>query len=619
MSGPNLRRGWGDIALAVIVVAVVAMMVVPLPAVAIDLLLAVSFASAVIILLTAVYAPSPARLTTLPTILLVATLFRLGVNVSTTRRILAEADGGAVVRAFGDFVAQGDLVVGLVVFAVITIVQYLVVAKGAERVAEVAARFALDGLPGKQLAIDADQKAGTIDGAEAARRRAALERQSQLYGALDGAMKFVKGDALAAILIVAINLIGGLVIGVGERGLSLADAARIYAVQSVGDGLVVQLPALLVALAAALAVTRIASADGERAVGDDIVAQLGAEPRALGTAAVLLAGLGLVPGLPHVPFLVLATVAAGLTLLARARPRPVGERHTLAVADALALPRTDGVALALAPAAGARLEPAALARVLTEARGAVERRLGVRAPGLAVVTDPRVAADDGELRVWGTTVEWMAAPATADELARPLTEALVRHADALLRAGAVQGLLDELGPGQAPLVRDVVPRVASLATLTDVLRRLVREGVAIHDLAAILEALARVPAGAARDAAALAEQVRAHTARAVSAGLAPRGKLEAWTLDPMIEEVVRGAVVARDGGAVVALEPALCRDIVDAVRRALGDRGVVIAAGDVRRHLRTVLEPELPGVAVIAPHELLAGVLVTPRGRVELA
>ena len=283
-----MRRGWGDLALAVIVVAVVAMMVVPLPALAIDLLLAMSFTSAVVILLTAVYAPSPARLTTLPTILLVATLFRLGVNVSTTRRILAEGDGGQVVRAFGDFVAQGELVVGLVVFGVITIVQYLVVARGAERVAEVAARFALDGLPGKQLAIDADLKAGSIDAAEAGRRRAALEQQSQLYGALDGAMKFVKGDALAAILIVAINLIGGLVIGVGSRGLSLSAAAKIYAVQSVGDGLVVQLPALLVALAAALAVTRIASADGERAVGDDMVAQLAAQPRALATTAVLL-------------------------------------------------------------------------------------------------------------------------------------------------------------------------------------------------------------------------------------------------------------------------------------------------------------------------------------------
>ncbi|MBK9035304.1 MAG: FHIPEP family type III secretion protein [Myxococcales bacterium] len=620
MAGSSFRRGWGDIALAVIVVAVVAMMVVPLPALAIDLLLALSFTSAVVILLTSVYATAPARLTTLPTILLVATLFRLGVNVSTTRRILAEADGGQVVKAFGNFVAQGDLVVGLVVFAVITIVQYLVIARGAERVAEVAARFALDGLPGKQLAIDADLKAGAIDAAEAGRRRRALEQQSQLYGALDGAMKFVKGDAIAAILIVAINLIGGLVIGVGERGLSLAEAARIYAVQSVGDGLVVQLPALLVALAAALAVTRLASADGERAVGDDIVAQLGAQPRALATTAVLLAALGLVPGLPHVPFLVLAAVAGGLALLARAAAGRVAPSATIAVAATTDdRGRPDGVVIAVAPRVAAALDRAALATVLSDVRAGLIARLGVRVPGLAVIGDAAVASADAELRLWGTTVDWLPAPRTAADLVAPLTAALAGCADELIRAGGVQAMLDELGPGQAPLVRDVVPRVASLAVVTDVLRRLVREGVAIHDLGAILEALAQVPTGGAKDAASLTEQVRGRTGRAVTAGVAPRNKLEAWTLDPMIEDVVRSAILPRDGGAIVALEPDLGRDIVGAVRRVVGERGVILVAGDVRRHLRTVLEPELPGVAVVAPHELVAGVVVTPRGRIDLA
>jgi|JI10StandDraft_1071094.scaffolds.fasta_scaffold45971_3 type III secretion protein V len=619
--GSHARRGWGDLALAVVVVAVVAMMVVPLPALAIDLLLAVSFTSAVVILLTAVFAPDPGRLTTLPTILLVATLFRLGVNVSTTRRILAEADGGEVVRAFGGFVASGDLIVGLVVFAVITIVQYLVVARGAERVAEVAARFALDGLPGKQLAIDADLRAGAIDAAEAAQRRGALERQSQLYGALDGAMKFVKGDAVAAILIVAINLIGGLAIGVGERGLSLAAAAEIYAVQSVGDGLVVQLPALLVALAAALAVTRLASADGERAIGDELFAQLGAQPRALGTAAVLLAGLGVVPGLPHLPFLLLAAVAGGLAALAWAAPRRLRTGAPLATVATSAGPpvaRADGVVVAVTPAIAASLDGGAVGQAIADARATLAARLGVRAPTVAVVADPAVSAADAELRLWGTTVEWLAAPRRADDLLAPLAAALARHADALIRPGAVQAMLDELGPGQAPLVRDVVPRVASLATLTEVLRRLVREGVAIHDLTAILEGLAQAPAGGPRDPAALAELVRGHATRAVSAGVAPRGKLEAWTLDPLIEEAVRGAILPRDGGAIVALPPDVARDIVGAVRRAVGDRGVVLTAGDVRRHLRTVLAPELPGVSVVSPHELSAGVLVTPRGRVEL-
>jgi type III secretion protein V len=620
MAGPQLRRGWGDIALAVIVVAVVAMMVVPLPALVIDLLLAISITSAVVILLSALYAPSPARLTTLPTILLVTTLFRLGVNVSTTRRILAHADGGQVVRAFGNFVAESDLVVGLVVFAVITIVQYLVVARGAERVAEVAARFALDGLPGKQLAIDGDLKSGSIDAGEAIRRRAALEQQSQLYGALDGAMKFVKGDAIAAILIVAINLIGGLVVGVGERGLSLRDAAAVYAVQSVGDGLVVQLPALLVALAAALTVTRIASADSASAVGDDIVRQLGGQPRALATAAVLLALLGLVPGLPHVPFLILAIVAAGLALVGRARPAPRDHDDVIAsAAGPVPGAHADGVCIGLSPVVAITLDREAVAVVLAEVRAGLATQLGIRAPTITVVSDATVGGADAELRLWGTTVDWLPAPRTASDLSAPLAIALRSHADALIRAGMVQTLLDELGPGQAPLVRDVVPRVASLGTLTEILRRLVREGVAIHDLGAALEALSQTPAASARDAATLTEIVRSHCARAVTAGLAPRGRMEAWTLDPMIEEVVRGALLPREGGAIVALAPDLARDIVVAVRRVVGDRGVVIASGDVRRHLRTLLEPELPGITVVAAHELLAGVTVTPRGCIEIS
>ncbi len=372
----------GDVALAIVVVAVVAMMLVPLPRAAIDVLLAVSLTSAVVILLSAVYAPSPARLTTLPTLVLLATLFRLGLNVSTTRRILAEGDGGEVVRAFGAFVAQGDLVVGVVVFAVITIVQYLVVARGAERVAEVAARFALDGLPGKQLAIDADLKAGAIDAGEAGRRRAALESQSQLYGALDGAMKFVKGDVLAAILIVVVNLAGGMLVGMGERGMSARDAASIYAIQAIGDGLVVQVPALLVALAAALVVTRVASADGERAVGDDIVRQLGAQPRAFFTAAGLLALLGLVPGLPTAPFLVLAAVAVVVGLVARARPAG-GSPDATVLAEAVGAPALvvdDGLELAVGAELAARLRPdPALVATLAAARDGLRERLGVRA------------------------------------------------------------------------------------------------------------------------------------------------------------------------------------------------------------------------------------------------
>ena len=616
------RRGWGDVALAVVVIAVVAMMVVPLPRLAIDLLLALSLTSAVLVLLAAVYAPSPSRLSTLPTVLLVTTLFRLGLNVSTTRRILAEGHTGDVsdvVEAFGGFVAQANLVIGLVVFAVITVVQYVVVARGAERVAEVAARFALDGLPGKQLAIDADLRAGAIDAAEAGRRRGALERQSSLYGALDGAMKFVKGDAIAAILIVVINLAGGLIIGIGQRGMDAAEAARTYTILSVGDGLVAQLPALLVAVAAALVVTRVAAEGGERAIGDDIAVQLGAEPRAFFTAAALLAALGLVPGLPAVPFLVLAAIAGAVGLWLRARPRADAADEPAVIGSAGG--GADVVELAVAPATGARLRELGadeVQAILREARAHLHDELGVRAPRLRLVIDDGVRPAEAELRLYGVTVAWPPAPVAAGELEAALERGLAQHAHELIRAGAVQAALDELGPGQAALVREVVPKIATLPVLVEVLRRLVREGISVRDLAGVLEALALVPAGAPRDAASLAEHARAHLGRVISGAVAPRGQLQAWTLDPMIEDAVRGAILPREGGAIVALEPALARDIVAAVRAKLGDRGVVLAAGDVRRHLRTVLEPELPGVAVVAPHELSAGVTVRSQGRIDV-
>ena len=318
------RRGpprIAELAIAALVIAVVAMLIVPLPRLLLDLLLALNLGISVALLMAALVTPRPLQLSAFPTLLVVTTLFRVGLEVSVTRLILAEADAGAVVRAFGGAVVAGSLVVGLVVFAVITVVQLIVVARGAERVAEVAARFALDAMPGKQMAIDGELRAGAIDADTARRRRADLERESQLYGAMDGAMRFVKGDAIAAIVIVAINLVGGLVIGVGQRGMTAGAAIQTYSLLSIGEGLVAQIPALVVAVASGLLVTRVA-ATGDRGIADDLGAQLGDQPRVLGGAAVLLVALGLVPGLPLAPFLVLGALAgAGAWLAARSRPR----------------------------------------------------------------------------------------------------------------------------------------------------------------------------------------------------------------------------------------------------------------------------------------------------------
>src|SRR4051812_34341635 len=282
-----------EIAIAAIVLAVIAMLIVPLPRPLLDGLLTLNIGFAVALLMAALFTRRPLGFASFPTLLVVTTLFRVGLEVSTARLVLADADAGSVVQAFGSSVVAGNLVVGLVVFAVITIVQLVVVARGAERVAEVAARFALDAMPGKQMAIDAELRAGSIDAATAQKRRTDLERESQLYGAMDGAMRFVKGDAVAAIMIVIANLIGGMIVGVGMRGMSAADAIRTYSMLSIGAGLVAQIPSLIVAVASGMLVTRVAST-GDRPLGDDLGAQLGGEPRVLGAAALLLIGLGLV-------------------------------------------------------------------------------------------------------------------------------------------------------------------------------------------------------------------------------------------------------------------------------------------------------------------------------------
>ncbi len=304
-------RGVADIALAVLVVAIVATMIVPLPMFVLDLLLTVNLSISVVLLLVALYVPDAIAIASFPTILLVTTLYRLALDIAATRLILGRANAGEVIRAFGQFVVRGNYVVGGVIFVILTIVQFLVIAKGSERVAEVAARFTLDAMPGKQMAVDAELRAGAIDQAEARRRRRLLARESSFYGAMDGAMKFVKGDAIASIIIAFVNIAGGLAIGVGQRGMAAGEAMQRYGLLTIGEGLVGQIPALIISTAAGILVTRVASEEPDQSLGREIANQLVSQPRALGIAAVLLGGFAVTPGMPAVPFLVMA-VALGL-------------------------------------------------------------------------------------------------------------------------------------------------------------------------------------------------------------------------------------------------------------------------------------------------------------------
>ena len=326
-----------DIVLAVMIVAIIFMMILPLPTWLVDVLIGLNMTVSAMLLMVAMYLPSPLAFSSFPSVLLVTTLFRLGISIATTRLILLQADAGHIVETFGNFVVGGNLIVGLVVFLILTIVQFIVITKGAERVAEVAARFSLDAMPGKQMSIDGDMRAGSIDMDEAKRRRGIVEKESQLYGAMDGAMKFVKGDAIAGLIIVAVNLLGGIMVGAMQRGMTMGEATKVYSVLTIGDGLIAQIPALFIAICAGIIVTRVNTGDGPSNVGRDIGSQVLSQPRALIIAAVVALGMGVIPGMPTLTFVCLAAALGGVGFILLRGTRKVVDSKTGQVTEVPAM------------------------------------------------------------------------------------------------------------------------------------------------------------------------------------------------------------------------------------------------------------------------------------------
>lgn len=395
-----LAANRSDLVLAVMIVAIVFMMILPLPLWLVDTLIAVNMTISAVLLMVAMYLPNPLAFSSFPAVLLITTLFRLGISIATTRLILLQGDAGHIIFTFGNFVVGGNLIVGLVVFLILTIVQFVVITKGAERVAEVAARFSLDAMPGKQMSIDGDMRAGTIDMDEAKRRRLLVEKESQLYGAMDGAMKFVKGDAIAGLIIVAVNLLGGILIGTVQRGMEAGKAVQTYSILTIGDGLIAQIPALFIAITAGIIVTRVNTGDGPSNVGKDIGAQVLAHPKALLIGAVIALGMGLIPGMPWPVFLTLALILAGMGVaLLRGTQRLVDEKTgqvtevpaMQAAADPPKKAQPEAaeefaptVPLLMDVAAGlqASFDPAVLNEELLKIRRALYFDLGVPFPGI---------------------------------------------------------------------------------------------------------------------------------------------------------------------------------------------------------------------------------------------
>ena len=617
---------YGDLVLVAGVAAIVALMVLPLPRLMIDSLVALNIAFGIVLLLVAIYVRSPLEFSVFPSVLLIGTLFRLSLSIATTRMILLHGDAGHIIDTFGRLVAGGNLVVGLVVFLIITVVQFIVIAKGAERVAEVAARFTLDAMPGKQLSIDSDLRSGLIDKDEARRRRREMELESKLHGSLDGAMKFVKGDAIAGIVIIVINLLGGLAIGSLQQGMSLSGAMVKYSILTIGDGMVTQIPALLGAMAAGLIVTRATDEERDRHLGDAIGRQIAAKPRVLLVAGGLCFFLAAVPGFPPLVFLVLGLALAALGAwhtpalreMFRAWSRPAFESLSgqprpapQVLATALPEPRATVPLLLELPAGAISGERAGvLVQELERVLDRFQLTLGVSLPRINVHGVGAVAGaaqPAWRLLAFEVPIAQGELPPSDLEaaLARAAHEALRRHASLFLGTQEASTLLTRAAADYPDVVKEVL-RALPLARVAEILRRMVEEEVAIRNLRDILEALADA-AQREKDVHALTEMARIALKRQLSHRVAPEGNLRAVLLQPEFEEQLRGAIRVNGGVQQLALDPMQAAQAMQRLAQSVRRHrpAAVVTAVDVRRHVRKLIEAECFDTPVLSYHELV--------------
>lgn len=629
-AGAPARR-YADAALAALVVLIVGMMIVPLPTPLLDVLIASNVSLAVLMLLVAMYVRSGLAFTAFPTVLLITTLYRLALNVSSTRLILLQADAGDVIDAFGNFVVSGNYVVGAVVFLILTLIQFLVIAKGSERVAEVGARFTLDAMPGKQMSIDAELRSGAIGQEEARDKRRLLQRESQFYGAMDGAMKFVKGDAIAGIVITVINILGGLAIGMAMLDMPVTEALMTYGLLTIGDGLVSQIPALLISTAAGLVVTRVASEDEDASLGKDVASQIFGNERALAIAAVFLLALAIVPGLPAPPFLVLAAVFGGVAWRLRREALAAGAAVESRAVTAEAARETrarkammplvvpvsvdlgDRLAELVAPEAGGLL----LEERVPDLREQLFLDLGVALPCVRVRRAPDLPGDGYRICLQEVPVAEGAVPGSAWLALAPAASLAgygVRGEPAIdpgsgapaawVSADAAETLeasgvpvLDPAGSLTRHLGVVVRRRAGDLVGLQEVqgmldqleraypalVRNVVPKPVPLALLAEVLRRL--VDEGVSirplreilealatfapneRDPVALTELVRSALKRHITHRWASGSTLSVYLLDPMVEDAVRDAIQRTAAGSYLALSPDVARDVIEAVRR----------------------------------------------------
>lgn len=625
---------YSDLAVVAGLIAVIALMIMPLPLVVLDILVALNITFAAILLLSAVYIRSPLELAVFPSVLLMSTLFRLALSVATTRMILLEADAGNIIQTFGALVAGGNVVVGLVIFLIITVVQFMVIAKGAERVAEVAARFSLDGMPGKQMSIDSDLRSGLIGKSEARAKRRELELESKLYGSLDGAMKFVKGDAMASIIIILINIIGGLAVGIAQRGMPVGEALQTYSILTIGDGLVAQVPALLAAMAAGLIVTRTASDEKESHLGDALGRQFGSRPRVLFIGAALCVLLSFVPGFPTVIFMLIGVLLAGLgagrspqlssRMMQFAEPvaGPVralltrGARevdHAPSVREAEATSLRPFVPLLMEVGKGQDVE--ALGNALDAVVDRVQLDLGLPLPGLSIHQTSRVR--NGWVLMIHETPVASGEDEDSEALATAFEAALRREAGLFVGIQEANRILAAAGNTYPDVVQEVA-RALPVPQIAAVFRGLVAERVSIRDVRALLEALADA-APKASGTHELIEAARIGLRRHITFRHAPGGELRALRLAPALESELRTVLEQGQNGIRFGLEPRRAAEVIDAVRKEVRLKrcSLVLTQLDLRRAFFELTSPDLRDITVLSFHELLPQTKLDEVGVVE--
>jgi flagellar biosynthesis protein FlhA len=671
-----------DAAMVIALLLIIGLMVIPLPALVLDLLIALNLAVSVGIMLLAMYIKRPVDFNAFPSVLLLVTLFRLGLNIGTSRAILLNGDAGKVIATFGDLVVGGNYIVGVVVFIMLMVIQFIVITNGTGRVSEVAARFTLDAMPGKQLSIDADLNAGMIDENEARTRRRAIQTEADFYGAMDGSSKFVRGDATAAIIIVLVNVLGGVVIGMLQRGLAPLEALQSNTLLTIGAGLVIQIPALLVSTAAGLIVTRSTS---EASLGTDVVRQL-SNVQVLSVVTVIVLGIGLIPGMPVVPFLVVGGALGGAAYVVwRAEQKPaLPELAAGPAAPALEGPEEVANLLVVDPLEveiGYGLiplvsdeRPENLLRRVSAIRKQLATELGVVLPKVRIRDNLRLQPNTYRVKIRGEEVarsdvlldrslaipgsdaghdQLSGVPTTEPAFGLPalwinetekgraemlgftvvdpltvmsthLTEVVRAHAPALLGRQEVQEMMDRVKTLQPAVVNGLVPELLTLGEVQDVLRNLLRERVPIRDLGGILEVLAN-SARVTRDPDVLAEAVRQTFARTLSNQYrAEDARLHVFTLSPQAEMLLKSALSPAERGLGFQIDPALAQQLILRTGEQMeklaqaGYQPALLCPREIRLALRRLLERSLPNLVVLAYSEVATGTHVQGHGMVEL-